>query len=401
MTDRQPFDYDMLFAANAPDPAPMRVVTRAKYDFAIAYPDPSTVPTEALAECLRSAVADEGRELAVYPHEQGYPPLRKYVAQKLARDRGIHADPDDIFLADGSSQPNHILIEALIEPGDVVFTEHFVYSGTLRTLHRFRADVRGVPCDDEGMLPHALDAAILDAKKEGKRPKIIYTIPTFQNPMGWTMTLERRRAMLDTARSHGVAIIEDDCYVDLRYDGENVQSIASLDRDGIVNYVGSFSKITGPGMRIGYLSASEQMMGRLRTIKSGGGVNQFAAWAIHRYAERFLDGHVREINDVQRVKRDAMLSALGENFGSAASWSRPDGGLYIWLELPESADLVEAQDAAFDAGVGYQAGPIFSPDGVSGKNYARLCYGYNTPDEIREGVARLAETLADRGYLRS
>lgn len=400
MINSRPFDYDTLFAANAPDPAPMRVVTRAKYEFAIAYPDPWTVPTDALAECLKSAVDDEGQELAVYPHEQGYPPLREYVARKIARDRGIHADPDDIFLADGSSQPNHILIEALIEPGDVVFTESFVYSGTLRTLHRFRADVRGIPCDDDGMLPNALDDAILAAKKEGARPKLIYTIPAFQNPMGWTMTLERRRAVLDAARSHGIAIIEDDCYVDLRYDGENVQSIASLDTDGIVNYVGSFSKITGPGMRIGYLSASEQMMGRLRTIKSGGGVNQFAAWAIHRYAERFLDDHVREINDVQRVKRDAMLAALGENFGSAAAWSRPDGGLYIWLELPEPADLVGAQDAALDAGVSYQAGPIFSPDGVSGKNYARLCYGYNTPDEIREGVARLAETLSNRGHLR-
>ena len=356
-------------------------------------------PTEALAECVRDAVAEEGRDLAIYPHDQGYPPLREYVARKLGRDRGIEAGPDDILLADGSSQPNHILIEALIDPGDVVFTEHFVYSGTLRQLQRFRADVRGIECDDDGMLPDALETAIVQARNEGKRPKLIYTIPMFQNPQGWTMSLERRQAMLDVARRQGVAIVEDDCYVDLRIEGENVPSIASLDEDGIVSYVGSFSKITGPGMRIGYVAASDEMMQRLRPIKSGGGVNQFASWAIHRFAERHLDDHIRKINGVQRVKRDAMLSALGENFGSEATWSRPEGGLYVWLELPEGGDFVDAQDAAWEAEVGYQAGPIFCPDGVSARNYARLCYGYNKPDEIREGIARLADVLTREGHL--
>ena len=129
------------------------------------------------------------------------------------------------------------------------------------------------------------------------------------------------------------------------------------------------------------------------------GVNQFASWAIHRFAERHLDDHIRKINGVQRVKRDAMLSALGENFGSEATWSRPDGGLYVWLELPEGGDFVDAQDAAWEAEVGYQAGPIFCPDGVSARNYARLCYGYNKPDEIREGIARLADVLTREGQL--
>ena len=399
MTDVGGFNLETLFSSRVPEPAQARVINRAKYDFAIAYPDPETVPTEALAECVRDAVAEEGRDLAIYPHDHGYPPLREYVASKLARDRGIEVGPDDILLADGSSQPNHILIEALIDPGDVVFTECYVYSGTLRQLQRFRADVRGIECDDDGMLPDALESAIVQTRDEGSRPKLIYTIPTFQNPQGWTMSLERRQAMLDVARRQGVAIVEDDCYVDLRIEGENVPSIASLDEDGIVSYVGSFSKITGPGMRIGYVAASDEMMQRLRPIKSGGGVNQFASWAIHRFAERHLDDHIRKINGVQRVKRDAMLSALGENFGLEATWSRPDGGLYVWLELPEGGDFVDAQDAAWEAGVGYQAGPIFCPDGVSARNYARLCYGYNKPDEIREGIARLADVLTREGHL--
>ncbi len=399
MSDVGEFNLETLFSSRVPEAAEMRVITRAKYDFAIAYPDPETTPAEALAECVRDAVAEEGRSLAIYPHDQGYPPLREYVARKLARDRGIEAGADDIFLADGSSQPNHILIEALIDPGDVVFTERYVYSGTLRQLQRFRADVRGIECDDDGMIPDALEAAIVSARNEGVRPKLIYTIPTFQNPQGWTMTLERRHAMLDVARRQGVAIIEDDCYVDLRYEGENVPSIASLDGDGVVSYVGSFSKITGPGMRIGYVAASEEMLRRLRPIKSGGGVNQFASWAIHRFTERHLDDHIQKINGVQRVKRDAMLSALGENFGSQATWSRPDGGLYVWVELPEGGDFVDAQEAAAKAEVGYQPGPIFSPDGVSARNFARLCFGYNTPDEIREGIGRLADVLTREGHL--
>ena len=389
-------DFSRLLARSAPAPHPGGSVQRAKYDFAVAYPDPSSVPLDGLQESLAAALEEEGRGLAVYPHPQGYPPLREFVAAKLARDRGIRVSADEIVLGDGSSQPNHMVIETLVDPGDVVLTEHYVYTGTLSILRRFRADVRGVLCDDEGMLPDALESAIQAAVAEGKSPKMLYTIPTFQNPQGWTMTLERRRAMLALCQRYGVAVLEDDCYVDLRYDGEPVTSVRSLDDEGTVVYVGSFSKIIAPGMRLGYMTAPPEVLGRALAVKSGGGVNQFAALAAHRYATRYLDGHVDEINDVLRVKRDAMLSALGESFGPAATWSRPDGALFIWLRMPEGADLQAAQQAAFDAGVGYQPGPMFSPDGASGKNYARLCFGYNTPAEIREGIGRLAEVFDGR-----
>ena len=243
--------YADLFASRTPGPSPASTVKRQKYDFAVAYPDPESLPLDDLLESLRQALDEEGRDLAVYPHTQGYPPLREFVAQKLEDDRGIQVPPDDIVLADGSSQPIHMLVEALIDPGDVVLTEDFVYSGTLNILRRFRADVRGVQCDDEGIIPDALESAIQQAVSEGRRPKMIYTIPTFQNPQGWTMTLERRAALLEASRRHGVPIMEDDCYVDLRYDGEDVTSIRSLDDTDHVMYVGSFSKIIAPGIRLG------------------------------------------------------------------------------------------------------------------------------------------------------
>ena len=153
MAEDKAFSYEDIFARNAPEPLSGDMPRRAKYDFAIAYPDPASLPLDELVECLKEALHEEGRTLAVYPHPQGYPPLREFVAAKLASERNITVSPDDIILADGSNQPIHILVEALLDPGDVVLTEEFVYHGTLRTLRRFHADIRGVPCDGDGMLP--------------------------------------------------------------------------------------------------------------------------------------------------------------------------------------------------------------------------------------------------------
>ena len=399
MAEATAFSYESLFADDLPDAPPRGAPVRRKYDFAVAYPAPETLPLDGLAGALADGLRDEGRDLAVYPHPQGYPPLREYVADKLARERDIRVSADEIVLADGSSQPIHMVAEALLDPGDVVLTEEFVYSGTLATLRRFGADIRGVACDDGGMLPEALRAAIDAARAEGRPPKMIYTIPTFHNPLGFTMPLERRKRMVEVAHATGAPILEDDCYVDLRYEGEDVTSIHSLDDRGMVMYVASFSKIIAPGMRMGYLTAPAELLDKARSVKSGGGVNQFAALAVHRYAMGDLDAHVAEANDLLRQKRDAMLAALGENFGSAAKWSRPGGALFIWLEMPESADLVDALPAANEAGVGYLPGPGFAPDGVSGRNCARLCFGYNTPEEIHEGIARLARVFEDLGMM--
>ena len=400
MAEGQRMSYEALFAKSAPGPRQRAPVVRQKYDFAVAYPDPESLPLGELVDSLTEALQEEGRDLAVYPDVQGYPPLREFIAGKLARDRDIHVSPDSIIMADGSSQPIHMLIEVLVDPGDVVLTADFVYSGTLNTLRRFRADIRGVECDGEGMLPDALEAAIQRASSEGKRPKLIYTIPTFQNPQGWTATLERRQAMVRLSQQYDVPILEDDCYVDLRFEGEDVTSIYSQDDTGRTMYVASFSKIIAPGMRLGYLVAPPEVLDRVRAVKSGSGVNQFAALAVHRYATTRLDDHIAHITGVLREKRDAMLAALGENFGSQATWSRPDGGLYIWLSMVGGdADLARAHAAALKAEVGYHPGPMFAPDGVSGVNHARLCYGYNTPSEIHEGIARLAEVCERQGLL--
>lgn len=402
MSETKAFSYAAFFARNAADPVKAGSrPRRGKYDFAVAYPDPASLPLEELTDALVQALAIEGRDLAIYGHPQGYPPLREWVAEKLGRERGIHITADDLILGDGSSQHIHALIETLVNPGDVLLTEDFVYSGTLNQMRRFRADMRGVATDEEGMLPNVLESVIQTAQREGKHPKFIYTVPSYQNPQGWNMSLARRKALVALSQQYDVPVMEDDCYVDLRFEGETEPSIYSLDGSGRVMYVSSFSKIIAPGMRLGYMTAQRDLLERALGAKSGGSVNTFAAFAVHRYATGQLNGHIDEINEIQRVKRDAMLAALATHFGDTGStWSKPQGGLFIWLKLPAGADAVAVRDKALDTiDVGYLPGPGFSPDGVSGRNYLRLCFGYNTPAEIGEGIKRLAQVFRAEGMI--
>jgi 2-aminoadipate transaminase len=400
MTGRDPLDFGRLFARNAPAGRALGSARRGTYDFAVAYPDPVSIPLDELVDGLRQALAEEGQDLALYANAQGYTPLREYVANKLARDRDIHVTADDIILGDGSGQPIHLIAEVLLDPGDVVVVEDFVYSGTLSSFRRFQADLRGVACDNEGMVMESLEAVIRQAISDGKPPKLIYTVPTFQNPQGWTMSLDRRKALVAMAQKYGIPILEDDCYVDLRYEGVDVPSIYSLDGTGHVLYVASFSKIIAPGMRLGYMTAPRPVLERVLAVKSGGAVNTFAAFAVHRYATSELHSHIEEIVDIQRERRDAMLEALEEHFGDQATWSRPEGGLYLWVKLPEGADVVSVRDKILATDdVGYLPGPSFAADGVSGRNIMRLCYGYCTPAQIREGIAALARGLRREGVL--
>lgn len=395
------FDFTSLLSSRAADAKPLGMGKRGTYDFAVAYPDPATLPLDGLVEGLRKGLAEDGRDLALYAHPQGYTPLREFVAAKLQRDRNIQVTADDIILGDGSGQPIHMIAETLLDPGDVVIVEDFVYAGTLNTLRRFGAELRGVVTDDEGMLPDALEAVIWAAIADDKPPKFIYTVPTFQNPQGWTMSLTRRKAMVALCQRYGVPILEDDCYVDLRFEGQDVTSLHALDDTGLVMYVASFSKIIAPGMRLGYLTAPKEILQRAMGAKSGGSVNTFASFAVHRFAQDNLLSHIEEINEVQQAKRDAMLAALDTHFAvDGVSWSHPQGGIFIWLKLRAGADAAAIRDKILATDdVGYLPGNNFAADGMSGKNCLRLCFGYNTPGEIGKGIGVLAAALRREGVL--
>ncbi len=393
----QPFDYQSLFS-KASKVGARSTFPRPKYDFAVAYPDPNTLPLEGLAQALKDSLEREGAELAYYPHTAGLPSLRQLVADKLARDRNMKVAADDVVLTSGSGEAIAMLIQALTDPGDVVLTEEFFYVGTLRQMRRYDADVVGIKCDSRGIVPEALETTLQAQLAQGKRVKYLYTIPTFQNPLGWTMTLERRQQTLDICRRYGVPVFEDDCYVDLRFDGEDVTSFHSLDDNGQVIYVGSFSKILAPGMRMGYMVAPDEVLDRAMSFKGGGGVNEFAAMAIEQYLRESMYQHIDEENRALRVKRDAMIASLGENFGGSATWEVPQGGLYVWLEMPESVDLEAFQGQSFREGVGYYNGAMFSPAG-EGKNKARLCFGHPSADTVYQGVAELARIFHRHGLM--
>ena len=397
LSSSQHFSYDRLFAKNSQATA-TSPPQRAKYDFAVAFPDPDTLPLDGLVDALKTALEREGRDLAYYPMATGLPALRELVAEKLTRDRAMRVTPDDVVLTSGSGEAIGMLIQALTDPGDVALTEEFVYLGTLRQLRRFGADVVGVKCDDQGILPQELEGTLDRLSAQGKKVKYLYTIPVFQNPLGWTMTLERRRQVLEVTRKYGVPVFEDECYVDLRFEGEDVASFHSLDDTGQVMYVGSFSKIIAPGMRMGYLVAPPEVVQRAMSFKAGGGVNQFAALAIEEYMKRDIYRHIDEQNRTLQVKRDAMLASLGEHFGGAATWKKPEGGLYVWLELPEGTDLAGIQGQVLEEGVNYYNGAMFSPEG-RGANCARLCFGHPSPETIYDGVAELARILERHGVL--
>ncbi|PKB73688.1 MAG: hypothetical protein BZY75_00535 [SAR202 cluster bacterium Io17-Chloro-G7] len=399
MVDVGKFSYEGLFAKNAPVGAKTSF-RRPKYDFAVAYPDPDTLPLEGLANAMRTALERDGKELAYYPDYVGLLSLRELVAEKLVRDRNMKVTAEDVVLTSGSGEAIAMIIQSLTDPGDVALTEEYLYLGTLRQLRRYGADVVGVKCDDQGMVPEELESTLTRLAAEGKRVKYLYTIPTFQNPLGWTMTLERRKRVLEITRQHGIPIFEDDCYVDLRFSGEDVTSIHSLDDSGQVIYVGSFSKVIAPGVRMGYMVAPEEVTLRAMSFKGGGGTNQLAAMAIEEYLKHDMYQHIDEQNQSLLVKRDAMLASLGETFGDSATWTTPEGGLCIWLELPEGTDLAAIQEQSFVEGVGFYNGTQFSPEG-KGANCARLCYGHPSPQTVYDGVAELAKILERHGVLKT
>ncbi len=390
-------DFGPLRAKTAPEPTPLPGDKKPlpKYPFVMSYPDPANLPIMEAHAAMGEVLAEVGSTVSVYPDPQGYLPLREFIAQRLGERRDFPVGPDDILLTEGSGQAIHFVTEALVDPGDVVIVDDFVYGGTLWSLRRFGADIRGAASDADGMVPDALEEAIGEAVKDGKRPKMIYLIPTFQNPQTWTMPVERRREIVEAATRHGVPILEDDGIAEFRFEGDHVPAVAAVDDSGVVIHTGTFSKIIVPGMRIGYLIAQRPFLETVMPIKGTRGVTQFGALAVHRFATTRLDDHLERLNGVLRSRRDAMFASLAENFGATATWGTPEGGLYTWLTMQDDVDLVDAAGAAAERGVTYDLGTNFATGDDPGRNKARLCFSFNTEEEIREGIALLADAVSD------
>jgi 2-aminoadipate transaminase len=357
------------------------------------FPDPGSLPREEILESARLALERDGVWALEYGATRGYELLVEQLLVKLRRDQGIAATPEQVLITAGASQALGLLVDALCDPGDVVLSEEPTWMGAVRIFRAAGVEVRPVPLGAQGIELDALAAMLGALAAEGRRPKLLYVIPTFQNPTGVTMPLAARRELLALAYEHQLLLIEDDAYFDLRYEGERVPPLRALDDQGHVVYLGTFSKIMAAGMRLGWIVADPSLIAAVAGLKPEGGTSPFAgAVAAQFCATGMLLEHVAELRAIYRERRDAMLRALSETMPDGVAWTRPEGGFFIWLTLPPGVSAARAAERAAEAGVDVMPGSAcsFQP---SSDSALRLCYSFATTEQISEGIARLAAAI--------
>ena len=356
-------------------------------------PEISRVPIEAVVGAASGALRDSGLEALQYGSSEGRPALRGVVTELMA-EIGVRLRPDDIVLTSGAQQALDLLAKIFIDPGDAIICEGPTYLGALQAFSAYQPNIVCVPMDAEGMRTDLLAAELERLGPRGA--KFIYTIPNFQNPAGVTLSPARRRELLDLARAYDVPVIEDDPYGRLRFEGGHCLPLRALDDEVI--YVGTFSKVFAPGLRLGWITAPHPIMAKFLLAKQAADLcgSAYAQLTAERY---FADTRWRRVlQDLTRTyaeRRDAMIEALTEHFPAEARWTVPEGGFFVWVEMPPFLDLKTVLAEAVERGVTYVPGDAFYPDG-RGRNCMRLGFCYASPERIREGIARLADVLEDR-----
>jgi 2-aminoadipate transaminase len=359
-------------------------------------PDTSTFAPGYMTELMGRVAAGSAARALQYGPTEGILDLREVIAQVMAAE-GMQVDPDAILPTSGGQQAIDLICKILIDPGDVIVAEAPTYPGAVPTFCSYEADVIQVAMDDHGMRVEALRDALARLEREGRRPKFIYTIPNFHNPAGVTMALERRRELLQIAGERELLVVEDNPYGLLRYEGEALPTLYSLDSDFVI-YAGTFSKILSPGVRIGWLVAPPPV---LRQLVLGKGSADLCSSSVSQYfiAEYFRSGpwldYVRSLADLYRARRDVMLESLTEHFPREATWTRPEGGLFLWSTLPDYIDTTDLLARAVEARVAFVPGRAAYVDGRGG-SCMRLNFSGVGEQEIRDGVRRLGEVISEQ-----
>jgi 2-aminoadipate transaminase len=387
------FDFAPLLAADLPPPA-AKWTGLAKFSFIGGNNDPEQVPLDGLIGAMSAVLGREGRNLATYnlAHgPQGYLPLRQFLCTKLKRDAGIQATPDDLLVVSGSLQALDLVNHTLLSRGDTVIVEQETYQGSLNRLTRLGVKTVGIPLDGDGMRMDALAAALADLKSRGIRPKYIYTIPTVQNPTGSIMPEARRLEMLKLSQEYGVPIFEDDCYADLIWDGKRPPAIYAMAKNAGVIHIGSFSKSIAPALRVGFIVAPWGMMSRMLALKTDAGSGALEQMVLAEYCSPHFATHVPKLTKGLRAKLDVLMEALNEQFGTSAEFEAPKGGIFLWVKLPDNVDTLKLYQAALAAGVAINPGPEWSTNKGHSGCRLRLCFASPSAEQIREGVAVLAD----------
>jgi 2-aminoadipate transaminase len=387
------FDFAPLLPASLPAPA-ARWTGLAKYSFVGGNNDPDQVPVEGLIDAVNAVLKREGKTLATYglaSGPQGYKPLREFLSAKLKRDAAIQCGADDIMIVSGSLQALDLVNQTLLARGDTVIVEQETYQGALNRLTRLGVTAIGIPLDGEGMRMDALAAKLTELKARGVRPKYIYTIPTVQNPTGTIMPEARRAELLKLSQDYGVPVFEDDCYADLIWDGKRPPAVYAMAKNGGVIHIGSFSKSIAPALRVGFIVAPWEMMSRMLALKTDAGSGALEQMVLSEYCAPHFATHVPKLTRGLRKKLDTLMEALNEQFGTAAEFEDPKGGIFLWVKLPDNVDTLKLYQAALAAGVAINPGPEWSTHKAYAGSRLRLCFASPSEQQIREGVAVLAD----------
>ena len=361
-------------------------------------PYTAALPLDAVAAAVADLVATRGPVALQYGSGQGDPELRELICTVMALE-GIEASPDDVVVTVGSQQGLDLVTRIFVDPGDVVVAEAPSYVGALGTFAAYQAEVVHVPMDEHGLVPEALEETLA---RVGRRAKFLYTVPNFHNPAGVSLATERRDVVVEIAKRHDMLVLEDNPYGLLGFDGEPERALRARTSDGVL-YLGSFSKTFAPGLRVGWVLAPHSVREKLvlaaeASVLCPPNFTQFVV-ADYLRTQPWLD-QVKVFRELYRERRDAMLDALTHHFPTGMAWTRPAGGFYTWVTLPEGLDSKEMLPRAVSARVAYVPGTAFYADG-SGGSSLRLSYCYPEPDRIREGVRRLAGVIEEELELRS
>jgi len=365
--------------------------------FAGGMPDPAAFPVDAFREAANRILEEQGRDILQYGTTEGYPPLKAFLSDWTAPRMGRKLAEDELLITAGSTQVVDLLSWATIDPGDFVICEEATFLGSTGTMRNHGASFITVPCDGDGMKVEMLPALLEEAKAKGRKVKYIYTIPNFHNPLGCTMSLPRRRQLVQIAQEWEIPILEDDPYGYIRFDGDHLPSLFSLDGSGIVIYAGSFSKILAPGTRVGWAGGDREIIRKMAVFKQAVDVctSVVAQAEVYKYCELgFLDAFLPKIVDHYRKKRDDFETAMRRFLPlEEVSWVKPQGGYFYWLETRR----ISAR-ALFDRAIGkkvaFVLGEPFFPNG-GGEQAFRMCFTFASPEQTEEGMKRLGEAMQE------
>lgn len=381
--------------------------------FAGGLPAPELFPVAEFEAAAQRVLKQHGSKALQYSTTEGYLPLREFIVEKMSH-YGIQASPENVLITSGSQQALDLIGKLMINSGDLILTENPTYLGALQAWRAYQAEFTAVPIDDNGIQVDLLEEALCGG------PKFMYILPNFQNPGGVTLSLERRHALVAMADRYGVPIIEDDPYGELRFEGNHLPPLVVLDADklngeakatpgnghngdeagffkGNVIYLSTFSKTLAPGLRLGWMVAPKSVIQRCVQAKQGMDLHTSSFVQMVAYETikgDFLPRHVRRIREVYKARRDVMIGTMLRQFPPGITWTWPEGGLFLWVTLPEWMDAADILPKAIAKKVAFVPGAAFYPDG-SGRNHFRLNFSNAQPEQIEEGIRRLGRVLAE------